>query len=137
MTTAGAWMRCRTPSLARSKFDSATFSPAVPLAGALCDMSTRNSISSADAADPSLSRCGIGDGFVIDITEAGPLTIDRGSADRSRSSENVAARKFLHHAGNTDAGSIPFRRAIRRSVRVRAAASGRKSTERLQFGSAS
>ena len=65
ITNVGAAMRCKTPSLARSKFESDLLRPFTPSRSPLVKSVFQYAIISFDAFEPSRSRCGIGEGSAI------------------------------------------------------------------------
>ena len=64
-------MRRKTPSLARSKFDSALLRPLVPSRSGLLKSVFQYAIISFEAFEPKRSRCGIGEGSAICSGDAG------------------------------------------------------------------
>src|SRR5215470_19514786 len=70
ITSVGDVMRCKTPSLPRSKFDIALLRPLVPSPGLLKSV-FQYAIISFDAFEPSRSRCGMGEGSAIENDAAG------------------------------------------------------------------
>jgi len=81
------------------------------------------SIISLEAPEPSLSRCGIGDGLVTSITEAGPLTTD-----------NVRVRVRQHSLNPISVSFIPANGVYMTIARMPDDLSPGEAEISLQFG---
>ena len=109
-------MRCRTPSLPRSKFERALLRPFTPSRSGLLKSVFQYTIIPFDAFEPSRSRCGIGEGSAMASGENGAPATSALRIVGPESHRHSSARFRSDDVRRVDAGFVHYLRDELREI---------------------